>query len=137
MKSRLALPENLYIIIGMSLFMIILMFHQYPKQTNPVKIVFHTTIKLYQKVISPAQGDVCNFYPSCSHFAGEAIEKYGIFWGILMASDRLTRCNPNAINYYDTYYSGIKHGKIYDPVEENYIFSPIRKPPDLLTGRIE
>ncbi|MEO0205624.1 MAG: membrane protein insertion efficiency factor YidD [candidate division WOR-3 bacterium] len=121
----------------MSFIIVFVIFNQYPKQTNPIKIVFNTTIKLYQKVISPAQGDICNFYPSCSHFAGEAIEEYGVLWGTLMASDRLMRCNPNAINYYDTYYSGIKHGKIYDPVENNYIFSPIRRPSDILNGIME
>ncbi|MGB9721122.1 MAG: membrane protein insertion efficiency factor YidD [bacterium] len=121
----------------MNLLIVLLFFNQYPKQTNPIKIVFRTTIKLYQKVISPAQGDICNFSPSCSHFAGDAIGKYGIFWGTLMASDRLMRCNPNVISYYDTYYSGIKDGKVYDPVENNFIFSPIRKPPDVFIQKIE
>uniref|UniRef100_A0A7V3RGI2 Membrane protein insertion efficiency factor YidD n=1 Tax=candidate division WOR-3 bacterium TaxID=2052148 RepID=A0A7V3RGI2_UNCW3 len=96
-------------------------------ETNPVKIVFKTAIRLYQKAISPAQGDVCNFSPSCSQFAAEAIGKYGIFWGTLMSADRLMRCNPDAINYYNTFYSGIKDNKVYDPVENNYIFAPIKK----------
>jgi putative membrane protein insertion efficiency factor len=121
----------------MTLFTILLVLNQYPKETNPVRIVFGTTIKLYQRTISPAQGDVCNFSPSCSHFAAESIKKYGIFWGILMTSDRLMRCNPNAINYYDTFYSGIKDNKVYDPVENNYLLSPIRKPFDAVIEQIQ
>jgi len=44
-----------------------------------------------------------------------------------MSADRLMRCNPDAINYYNTFYSGIKDNKVYDPVENNYIFAPIKK----------
>lgn len=112
----------------MMFLMILLVFNQQEKETDPVKIVFGTAIKFYQNFISPAQGDVCNFYPSCSHYAVQSINKYGIFWGALMASDRLMRCNPNAVNYYGTYYPEIKHGKLYDPPENNFIFSPIKKP---------
>ncbi len=111
----------------MVIILLFFIYNQAPKETNPVKIVFGAGIRIYQKVISPAQGDVCNFYPSCSNFAFEAVQKYGVFWGTLMASDRLMRCNPNAVNYFDTYYGGIRHGKIYDPPESNFILSPINK----------
>lgn len=120
----------------MFLFLLFL-YVQYPRETNPVKIVFGTTIKFYQKFISPSQGDVCNFYPSCSHYAAQSINKYGIFWGTLMTSDRLMRCNPNAVNYYGTYYSEIKYGKLYDPPENNFIFSPIKKPFNPIIKKIE
>lgn len=43
-----------------------------------------------------------------------------------MASDRLQRCNPFAWNYLYTYYSGIRNGKLYDPVENHYIFGSER-----------
>lgn len=112
----------------MKFLIILLILGEPPKETNSALIVFKTTIKLYQKIVSPAQGDVCNFSPSCSHFASDAIGKYGIFWGTLMSADRLLRCNPSAINYYDTFYSGIKDNKVYDPVENNYILKPIKKP---------
>jgi putative membrane protein insertion efficiency factor len=100
---------------------------QAPLETNPVILVASTGFRLYQTMISPSQGDVCNFNPSCSHFATESIEKYGIFWGSFMASDRLLRCNPWALDYFDTYYEGIRDYKIYDPVRNNYIFSAIHK----------
>lgn len=96
-----------------------------PRETNPVKIVVSAAIGLYQKVFSSAQGDVCNFSPSCSHFSQQSIEKYGALWGSLMTADRLMRCQPGAVEYLNTYYHGIKDNKIYDPPENNYIFAPI------------
>jgi putative component of membrane protein insertase Oxa1/YidC/SpoIIIJ protein YidD len=96
------------------------------KQTNPLKIIVNAGIDLHQKVLAPAQGDVCNFTPSCSRFGRQAINKYGIIWGSLMAADRLMRCNPWAIEHLNTYYQGIRNGKIFDPVNNNYIFKKLR-----------
>ncbi len=121
----------------MTSLLVLFLINQKIQETNPVKIVFKNTIRLYQKIVSPAQGDVCNFSPSCSHFAYESIERYGIFLGTLMSADRLLRCNPSAINYYDTFYSGIKDGKIYDPVENNHIFKPIKKDFELYVAPIK
>jgi hypothetical protein len=98
-----------------------------PRETNPAKIVVGTGFGLYQTLISPSQGDVCNFEPSCSHFAKASIEEYGMVWGALMASDRLQRCNPWALGSFDKYYSGVKGYKIHDPIHNNYIFGTIRK----------
>lgn len=109
------------------LLLTILLLAQAPYSTNPARIIASTGIKLYQTLVSPSQGDVCNFSPSCSHFAKEAIEKHGVIWGSLMASDRLQRCNPWAFGSFDTYYEGIKDYKIYDPVKNNYIFGKIKK----------
>ncbi len=44
-----------------------------------------------------------------------------------MAADRLMRCNPWAVDHLNTYYPGIKKGKIYDPIENNFIFGKIKK----------
>jgi putative membrane protein insertion efficiency factor len=52
-------------------------------------------IRLYQMTLSrllPA--DTCRFYPSCSHYGYQAIYKYGILKGGLMAAWRVLRCNP-------------------------------------------
>jgi putative membrane protein insertion efficiency factor len=97
-----------------------------PHETNPVKIVFGAAITVYQKTLSEAQGDVCNFYPSCSHYSQQAFSKYGPFWGSLMTADRLMRCQPGAVDYYGRYYRGIKNNKMRDPVEQNYIFGKIK-----------
>ena len=52
-------------------------------------------IRLYQRTISQAlPPDTCRFYPSCSHYGYEAIEKYGVIKGGAMAAWRIMRCNP-------------------------------------------
>ena len=51
-------------------------------------------IRLYQKVISPGLPPVCRFYPSCSHYGYQAIYRYGLIKGGLMAGWRVLRCNP-------------------------------------------
>ncbi|UCG30755.1 MAG: membrane protein insertion efficiency factor YidD [candidate division WOR-3 bacterium] len=111
----------------MQALLILLLLAQSPHQTNPVKIVTGTCFRLYQNLISPSQGDVCNYSPSCSHFARQSIDRYGIFWGSLMASDRLLRCNPWAYQSFDKHYVGIKEHKFYDPIENNFILRPIER----------
>lgn len=77
-------------------------------------------IRVYQVVFSSRQGDVCNFTPSCSNYASEAIKKHGPL-GVLMTFDRLERCNYFAWQYKDKYYK-VKRipgrgYKLYDPVD--------------------
>jgi putative membrane protein insertion efficiency factor len=110
----------------MTVLLVALLLTQPPHETNPVRIVTGTVIKMYQTLISPSQGDVCNFSPSCSHFARQSIEAHGIFWGSLMASDRLLRCNPWAHQSFDKHYREIKDNKFHDPVQNNFILEPIK-----------
>jgi len=51
-------------------------------------------IRLYQLVLSPFLGRQCRFYPSCSEYAREAIDKYGLLRGISLGCRRLLRCHP-------------------------------------------
>lgn len=52
-------------------------------------------IRGYQRTISKAlPPDTCRFYPTCSHYGYEAIEKYGVLKGGAMATWRVMRCNP-------------------------------------------
>lgn len=51
-------------------------------------------IRAYQYLISPLLGPRCRFYPTCSHYAVEAIEHHGLPRGLLMALGRLSRCHP-------------------------------------------
>ncbi len=64
---------------------------------NPAKTLSWVLIRVYQFFLSDIQPDVCNFRDdiSCSKFGRRAVEKYGI-WGVLMAFDRLQRCNPDS-----------------------------------------
>ena len=51
-------------------------------------------IRAYQRWISPARGPRCRYYPSCSHYAIEAITELGPVRGTILAGWRLLRCNP-------------------------------------------
>jgi uncharacterized protein len=51
-------------------------------------------IRVYQRLISPLLGNNCRFHPSCSHYAVEAIRKYGAVRGSGYAVWRIIRCNP-------------------------------------------
>ena len=59
-------------------------------------------IRFYQKYLSGAKGySSCKYYPTCSRYAIEAIEKYGAFKGCLLAAWRILRCNPFSKGGYD------------------------------------
>jgi putative membrane protein insertion efficiency factor len=51
-------------------------------------------ITAYQKLLSPMLPRSCRFYPSCSEYAKQAIQKYGIVRGGWLALKRITRCHP-------------------------------------------
>jgi len=51
-------------------------------------------ITLYRKVLSPLLPPVCRFYPSCSAYAAQALERYGLWKGGWLVARRLTRCHP-------------------------------------------
>ncbi|MBE6827159.1 MAG: membrane protein insertion efficiency factor YidD [Ruminococcaceae bacterium] len=51
-------------------------------------------IKFYQRRISPLFPPQCKYYPTCSHYAVTAIERFGIVKGGLLAVWRILRCNP-------------------------------------------
>jgi putative membrane protein insertion efficiency factor len=66
-------------------------------------------IALYQRVLSPLLPRRCRYEPSCSTYASQALLRYGILRGIVLAGWRLLRCNPWS------------HGG-YDPVEAQTFF---------------
>lgn len=51
-------------------------------------------IRIYQRWISPFKPKTCRFYPTCSHYAAEALEKHGLFYGGYLATRRILRCHP-------------------------------------------
>jgi uncharacterized protein len=51
-------------------------------------------VRLYQRAISPALPQRCRYYPSCSEYAVQAIRRFGILRGLVLAAWRLLRCNP-------------------------------------------
>lgn len=59
-----------------------------------MKKILIKMVHFYQKGISPFFPPSCRYYPSCSNYMIQAIEKHGAFKGILMGTARLLRCNP-------------------------------------------
>ncbi|MBN2676118.1 MAG: membrane protein insertion efficiency factor YidD [Alphaproteobacteria bacterium] len=58
------------------------------------KFIVLKSIRLYQIFLSPFLGKSCRFVPSCSDYATEAIEKYGLRCGGWLAIKRVIRCHP-------------------------------------------
>lgn len=70
-----------------------------------MKPVLVASIKWYQKYISPMKTPCCRFYPTCSCYALESIERYGAIKGSYLAVRRVLKCHP-------------LHEGGYDPVPE-------------------
>ena len=76
-----------------------------------VEAVDQVFIHLKRWLLSPLVGQRCKYYPSCSEYAAQAIGRFGILRGLVLAGWRLLRCNPWS------------HGG-FDPVEDQRLFKP-------------
>ena len=56
--------------------------------------LFVLILKGYQKIISPYLGPCCRFSPSCSEYAIQAYQKYGVLKGSFLMIKRLVKCHP-------------------------------------------
>ncbi len=68
-------------------------------------------IRGYQLLISPLLGAHCKYHPSCSEYAVQAVRRFGILRGLVLAGWRLLRCNP------------FSRGG-FDPVDAQRLFKP-------------
>ncbi len=59
------------------------------------------SIRCYQKYISAYLGKNCRFYPTCSQYTYEAIQKYGCLKGIYLGIKRISKCHPFHPGGYD------------------------------------
>jgi uncharacterized protein len=78
---------------------------------RPARSALVLLLRFYQRFISPAFGQRCRYYPSCSEYAIQAIQRFGILRGLVLAGWRLLRCNPWS-----------RGG--FDPVEDQRLFAP-------------
>lgn len=76
---------------------------------NPLQVAVICCVRAYQRAISPLLPRSCKYYPSCSEYAVQAVRKFGVGRGAVLAGWRLLRCNPLS-------YGG------YDPVERQGVF---------------
>jgi putative membrane protein insertion efficiency factor len=67
-------------------------------------------IRAYQRFVSPALPARCKYEPTCSRYATQAVEEFGILRGLVLAGWRLIRCNPWS------------HGG-FDPVSDQRLFN--------------
>ncbi|MGH2913910.1 MAG: membrane protein insertion efficiency factor YidD [Solirubrobacteraceae bacterium] len=74
-------------------------------------------IRVYQLVLSPLVGQRCRYYPSCSEYAVQAVQRFGILRGLVLAGWRLLRCNPWSPG-------GL------DPIEEQRLFKVAGRAPN-------
>jgi uncharacterized protein len=80
-----------------------------PRPHTRARTLVKAPVVLYQRVLSPALPRRCKYEPTCSRYALQAIERYGILRGTVLAVWRLLRCNP------------FSHGG-YDPVQAQRLF---------------
>jgi len=64
------------------------------KNSSAPKTLVITAIKSYQSLISPLLGNNCRFTPTCSFYAIEAINRFGVVKGGWLASKRILKCHP-------------------------------------------
>jgi len=66
-----------------------------------LKKFFLGCISFYRRFISPYKPPVCRFYPSCSQYTYQAVEKYGVIKGIYLGVKRILKCHPFHPGGYD------------------------------------
>ncbi|MCS6809316.1 MAG: membrane protein insertion efficiency factor YidD [Bacteroidota bacterium] len=59
-----------------------------------MKYILIALLRLYKHYISPFLPSACRFYPTCSTYAFEALEKHGTLRGTLLTLRRLSKCHP-------------------------------------------
>ncbi|PLS01987.1 membrane protein insertion efficiency factor YidD [Neobacillus cucumis] len=64
------------------------------KEKSMLKKFFILLIRFYQVAISPIKPPSCRFYPTCSHYGLEAIQRFGAIKGGWLTVKRIAKCHP-------------------------------------------
>ena len=64
------------------------------KNNSTPQIIVISFIRGYQRFLSPLLGSNCRFSPTCSSYAIEAVNRFGVMKGSWLASKRILRCHP-------------------------------------------
>ena len=86
-------------------------------QTNALKLIGASLLRFYQVFISPQDVPSCPFTPTCAEYARQAVSRYGLIVGTVMAADRYQRCNGCGARFYPV--DG-ETGRLIDPPERNH-----------------
>lgn len=78
-----------------------------------IKTLAKAPIIAYQYVISPWLGSNCRFYPTCSNYTLEAIDKHGALKGLYLGTRRILKCHP------------LCHCDFVDPVPEAFAWRDV------------
>ncbi len=62
--------------------------HDLPKKT------LKAFVRLYSYAVSPLLGPSCRFYPTCSHYMADSLERHGAGKGLILGIKRLLKCHP-------------------------------------------
>jgi putative membrane protein insertion efficiency factor len=82
-----------------------------PRGPRALRAAALAPVHLYRRLVSPLIPSRCRYHPSCSTYAVQAVERYGILRGAVLATWRLLRCNPWSLGG-------------FDPVEAQTLFRP-------------
>jgi uncharacterized protein len=85
-------------------------------KVNPFRLFFGSLLYVYQKGISPQISRQCGFEVSCSEFSKTCIQQHGLFKGIALSADRMSRCTRIASFDLKIVDFDFKSKKIIDPV---------------------
>ncbi|MEC8946638.1 MAG: membrane protein insertion efficiency factor YidD, partial [Candidatus Neomarinimicrobiota bacterium] len=66
-----------------------------------MSFIFIKMIKMYQIVLSPFLGSNCRYQPTCSNYAIESIEQWGVIQGSVLSFKRIIKCHPWGSSGYD------------------------------------
>ncbi|MDG1751773.1 MAG: membrane protein insertion efficiency factor YidD [Thalassotalea sp.] len=64
------------------------------KNNSTPQVIAISFVKAYQRWLSPLLGNNCRFTPTCSFYAIEAINRFGVLKGSWLASKRILKCHP-------------------------------------------